>query len=215
MPGIPFALYSHSVQNRTNECGLSPVFQSESPTVKNSNRNLGPPRIADEIEQNMSEHQKDTDFLRCLINYGDTEEHRELENRIAQVQRDERCVRRVILAAALFTLTALVGLVYTAILDESFPYDQSPTVITILCDVGLASLICLAGLVVLLVVYRIRLNGLREECRHSVKSLIEFQLNKSRVMAPRHDRSDPADAEIARRSPVVADFPEKVGSGER
>src|SRR6185437_6805617 len=94
-------------------------------------------------------------------------------------------------------------------------YDQSPTVITILCDMGLASLICLAGFAVLLVVYRIRLNGLREECRHSVKSLIEFQLNKSRVMAPGHDRSDPADAEIARRSPAVADFPEKVGSGER
>ena len=103
MPGIPFALYSHSVQNRTNECGLSPVFQSESPTVKNSNRNLGPPRIADEIEQNMSEHQKDTDFLRCLINYGDTEEHRELAVAAIGLQLVELeivvCMRRLHRAA--------------------------------------------------------------------------------------------------------------------
>jgi len=158
----------------------------------------------------MSEHQKDTDFLRCLINYGDTEEHRELENRIAQVQRDERCVRRVAWAAALFTLAGLVGLVYTAILDQSSPFDQSLTVVTILCDMGLASLICLVAFVVLLVVYRIRLNGLREECRHSVKTLIEFHLDKSRVMAEPHGCSYPSDPQIARRSPVVADFPEKV-----
>jgi uncharacterized membrane protein len=169
------------------------------------------PEFPPAAHTNMSEHQKDTDFLRRIIAYGDSEEHRELDGKIAQVQRDERCVKRVALAAALFTLTALVGLAYTAIFDESFPYNQSRLLVTILCDVGLASLICVVGFVVLLMVYRMRLNELREECRHSVKRLIEFHLDKSRVMAPQHDRSDPADPDIARRSATVTGSSERHG----
>jgi len=163
----------------------------------------------------MSEHQKDTDFLRRIIAYGDSEEHRELDGKIAQAQRDERCVKRVALAAALFTLAAPVGLAYTAIFDESFPYNQSRLLVTILCDVGLASLICVVGFVVLLMVYRMRLNELREECRHSVKRLIETHLDNSRVMAPRHDRSDPADSEIARNSVTVTSSPDRLAAEGR
>ena len=42
----------------------------------------------------MSEHEKDLAFLRQCIFYDDTDERRKLEERIAQVKRDERCVQR-------------------------------------------------------------------------------------------------------------------------
>ena len=128
----------------------------------------------------MSEHQKDTEFLRRIIVYDDAEEHHELEKKIAQVQRDERCVQRAALAAVLFTLAAMVGLAYTAIFQENFPYNQSQLVVTVLCDLGLASLICLVAFAVLLMVYRNRLNRLRDECRHLVTRLVEFHVGKSK-----------------------------------
>ena len=128
----------------------------------------------------MSEHQKDTEFLRRIIVYDDTEEHHELEKRIAQVKRDERCVLRAAFAAALFALAALVGLGYVALLETNFPYNESQLFVTVLCDVGLASLICLVGFSVLLMVYRNRLNRLREECRHLVTKLVELHVGSSK-----------------------------------
>jgi uncharacterized membrane protein YcjF (UPF0283 family) len=145
----------------------------------------------------MSEHQKDTEFLRCIIVYADTEEHRELDRRIAQIQRNERCVKRVALGAVLFALAAMVGLAYVEILEGNFPYNESQLLSTVLCDLGLASLICLVEFVILLMVYRRRLNKLREECRQSVKKLVEFHLDKSRVAARPNHRSEPADRETA------------------
>lgn len=127
----------------------------------------------------MSEHQKDTEFLRRLLVYAETEEHRKLDRRIAQLQRDEHCVQRVALAALLFVLAAVAGLAYVAILEDNFPYNQSKLLVTVFCDVGLASLICLVDFVVLLVVYRRRLNRLREECRQLVKRLIDLHLGRS------------------------------------
>ena len=160
----------------------------------------------------MSEHRKDIEFLRRLIVYADTEEHRELDRKIAQVQRDECCVQRAALMAVLFALAAMAGLAYVTILGNDFPYSQSQLFVTILYGVGLASLICLVGFAGILTIYRLRLNRLREECRQLVKRLVEPHLEKSRVMAPRHDRSDPADPEIARRSVTVTGSSERNGS---
>jgi hypothetical protein len=132
----------------------------------------------------MSEHQKDTEFLRRIIVYGDTEEHHELEKRIAQVQRDERCVQRVALGALLFALAAMVGLAYTAILEENFPYNESQFLVTILYAVFLASLISVVTFSILLMVYRKRLNQLREECRHLVTKLVEFHVSTGKSEKP-------------------------------
>jgi len=128
---------------------------------------------------NMSEHQKDTEFLRRIMVYDASEEHRALEKRIAQVQCDEHCVKRVALAAVLFALAAIAGLTYVAILEENFPYNQSQLVVTVFCDLGLASLICLMGFTALLLAYRKGLNRLREECRRLVTKHFESHVGKS------------------------------------
>jgi hypothetical protein len=160
----------------------------------------------------MSEHRKDIEFLRRLIVYADTEEHRELDRKIAQVQRDEHCVQRAAQMAVLFALAAMAGLAYVTILGNDFPYSQSQLFVTILYGVGLASLICLVGFAGILTIYRLRLNRLREECRQLVKRLVEPHLEKSRVMAPQHDRSDPADPETASGPMTATGSPEMDGS---
>ena len=88
------------------------------------------------------------------------------------------------LSAAIMTtaLAAMVGLAYTALFQEDFPYNQSELTVKVLCDLGLASLICLVAFAVLLMVYRSRLNQLREECRHLVTRLVEFHVGNSSLM---------------------------------
>ena len=165
--------------------GKHPLPRRSAPVVFSPhNSRSGLPPVADKNLIRMSEHQKDTEFLRRIIVYGDTEEHHELEKRIAQVQRDEQCVQRVTLAAVLFTLAAIVGLAYMALLEENFPYNESQLLLTILYALFLASLICLVAFSVLLMVYRKRLNRMREECRHLVTKLVEFHVRTSKSEKP-------------------------------
>jgi hypothetical protein len=78
--------------------------------------------------------------------------------------------------------------------------------------VGLASLICLVGFLFLLVVYRKRLNRLREECRLLVEKLVERELRKSRAASLGDDRPDPGDRETVNLPAKVTGSPERLGS---
>ena len=68
----------------------------------------------------MTEHQRETAFLKHLIGYEDTEKRRELEQKIMQLQRDQHCVERVAAAAAICTALAVAALAYPAILLAEF-----------------------------------------------------------------------------------------------
>ena len=110
----------------------------------------------------MSEHAADSASLRQGAPHGGTDERRRLEQGIAQIQRDARCVRRVASLATLFPALVVAGLAYGTILQEDFPYIGSPFFTKILCELGLASLICLVVLLGLLAVYRLKLSRLRK-----------------------------------------------------
>lgn len=131
----------------------------------------------------MSEHQRETAFLRRVILYDDSDEHRNLEKSIAQVQHDERCVHRMAWVMALFLMLALAGLAYGAILHKNFPYNGPDLVFKVLCEVILASLICLMAFAGLLTVYRRKLNRLRDECRQLITRLLESHLGKPHIPA--------------------------------
>ncbi len=126
----------------------------------------------------MSEQEIETSFLRHLICYDDSDEGRKLEKSIGQVRRDERCVQRFASVVALFPLLAIAVVGYGTMLRHNFPYDGSHPVIRVLCEIGLASLICLAGLAGLLMGYRKKLKRLREECRQLVTRVLEPRLGK-------------------------------------
>ena len=147
-----------------------------------------------------------------IIVYDDTEEHHELENRIAQVQRDERCVQRVTSVTAFSTLVAMAGLAYVAILGEDFSYTQSQIVVTVFCILGLTSLICLVSFAALLAVYRRRLNRMRRECRRLVTSLLEPHPGNFHVTNLRNGSSESGDREIAHNSAKVNGSVRSLGS---
>ena len=140
-------------------------------------------------------------FLRHIIAYDDSDEHRELESRIAQVHRDQHCVGRCALAAALCAALALAGLAYGMILQRNFAHGETRHVFRILCDLGLASLICLVAFAGLLTVYRRRLNRLRRECRRLIAGLLKSRLGESHIATVRgsHPSGSSPNAPPSRR----------------
>ena len=132
----------------------------------------------------MSEHQRETAFLKQCIGYDDTAERDRLEERIAQDQRNERCVRRAVWLMALLSALAIAGLCYAAVFLEDFPENKSHSVILrIFAALGLGSLISLLAFGGLGVVYRKALDRRREECRRLATNLLESRLGKPRPMA--------------------------------
>ena len=69
----------------------------------------------------MSDHQRETAFLRQCIHYDDTAERHNLDERLTQAQRDERCVRCAVWLMALLTALAMAGLCYSAVFLADFP----------------------------------------------------------------------------------------------
>jgi hypothetical protein len=130
----------------------------------------------------MTEHQKQTAFLRQCILYDDTGERQRLEESITQAQRDERCVRRAVRLTVLLTALSMVGLCYSAIFLTDHPQVVSllltPFISKVFCTLGLGSLICLVSFVGLGVAYRKELDQRREECRRLAAKLLESRLGK-------------------------------------
>jgi|SRR5436190_12053374 len=134
----------------------------------------------------MSEHQKQTAFLRQCLLYDDTVERHKLEENIVHLQRNERCVRRAVWVMAWLVALAMAGLCYSAIFLMEHPQNVSQFftqfISKVLCALGLGSLICLVSFVVLGVVYRKELDQRREECRRRAAKLLESRLGKPRSL---------------------------------
>src|SRR5687768_17707957 len=116
----------------------------------------------------MSDHQKDTEFLTQLISYDDTDERRILAERIAKLQRDERCVRRAVWLMLLIAALAVAGISYAAVFrltPVNLAQFMSQFEIKLLSAFGLGSLISVAVFLGLTLSYRKDLAGSREECR--------------------------------------------------
>ena len=137
----------------------------------------------------MSEHQIHTEFLRHCLRYGESAAHQALEEKIIQIQRDERCVQRAVWLMAGLTALAAAGLGYPAILVESFPDNTPQFLLNLVCALGLASLICLLAFAGLGLAYRNKLNQRREESRLLVTKLLASRLGEP-VATPLRDRRD-------------------------
>ena len=111
-------------------------------------------------------------LLKHPIDLNETLEHRKLVKRIAQVERDERCVQRIVLLTAGLTALAVVSLGYGLILEEGFAVASS-FVARLISEIAFASLISLVGVTSLWLVYRSKLNRLMRDCRRLVIQLLE------------------------------------------
>ena len=133
----------------------------------------------------MSEHQKQTAFLKECLLYDDTPDRHKLEERITRIQHDERCVRRAVWLMALFAALAVAGLCYFVIFLLDYPLSTSQLLThftaKVFCALALGSLICMFAFMGLGMVYRRELDERREECRRLATKLLEARLGKPRA----------------------------------
>jgi len=131
----------------------------------------------------MSQHEKDTAFLRQCLLYDDTGERHQLEESISQLQRDDRSVRRALWLMVVLAALAATGLGYCAVLSADYPQNSSRFMAQIItkvcCVLGLSSLISLLAFVGFWFVHRRQLDRRREECRRLATRLLETRLGKA------------------------------------
>jgi len=127
-----------------------------------------------------SEQERETDFLKRCIRYDESAAGRQLFEQLAQVQHDERCLRRASWLISLVAALAIAGLGYGAVLLKEFPGHLSAFVslfvIKIMSALGIGSLICLVAFTGTGFVYRRELSRRRQECRVLVTKLLESRL---------------------------------------
>lgn len=127
-------------------------------------------------------HQSETEFLRHCLRYGDQSGHQAAGDRIAQVQRDVRCVQRAVWLMTGLTALAATGLAYLAVLGSNIPADISRLIVNALSALGLASVISLVAFVGLLVVFLMNLKAQRERGRQIVTTLLASRLGKPAIV---------------------------------
>jgi len=135
----------------------------------------------------LSEHQKQTAFLRQCLLYDTTDERHELEESITQLQRNERCVRRAVWVMALMVALALAGLCYYAVALAEHSQDMSEFMTQyfttkVLCALALGSLVCMVAFTGLRMLYRKELDKRREHCRRLAAKLLESRLGNPRMI---------------------------------
>ena len=130
--------------------------------------------------------------------FDDTNACSELEERIVQIQRDERCVKRAARVMTLVAALAAVGFAYGVVFQDRSSYGKFLFVLKIFFEVGVASLISLAFFAGLLMEYRKKLNRLREECRQLVTKLLDSRLGTPDITPSPGVRLAAGDREIAR-----------------
>lgn len=148
----------------------------------------------------MSEHQKQTSFLRECLLYDDTPDRHKLEERITKIQRDERCIRRAVWLMVLFVALAVAGLCYSVVFLLDLPPSMSQLLTHIIskvfCALALGSLICMLAFMGLGVVYRKELDQRREECRRMARRLMESRLGKPRALKATAQETLPEEPKV-------------------
>jgi hypothetical protein len=133
----------------------------------------------------MNHRQKQTEFLRQCLLYEGGSQSAALAERMRQLERNERCLRRGVWLMIHMGALAFAGLGYLAVFGEDFP-AKMPGSITwfisqIFCVLCLTSLICISAFVGLGWAYGKELDELCDECYRRVTKLLERHLGKPRT----------------------------------
>jgi len=137
----------------------------------------------------MTERQKQNNFLRELIGSHDCAQSRDLQSRITQAERDERCTYRALLLALLMAAFSLGGLCYSAVFVPKFLPDffqtRTSTAIWFFTAFLFTSGICLVSFALFWWWYRSASNAIYHEGRKFIMShQPPTQANSAVVTAP-------------------------------
>lgn len=132
----------------------------------------------------MSEHRRETAFLKRIIAFDGSAAGRELERRLVQAETNERCIQRAALLAGGVAVLCAAGLGYGMVLQEDFFFGEPQLVVDLLCAVGMALFVSLLVFVVLLLWHRKQLCGVREECRQLMTRFLDTRLPSGATQSP-------------------------------
>jgi putative copper export protein len=121
----------------------------------------------------MSEFQSESEFPRQRFLYDQSAGRQKLEEDIARIQRNARCVRRAAALMAVLIVLVVAGVGYPAILLENFFYRTPRFITHLICALGVGSLVSLLFFARLGRAYRKKLNQQKEACRQLVAKLFE------------------------------------------
>jgi len=157
----------------------------------------------------MSEHQRQTAFLRHCLRHDDSAEHEALDKKITKLQREDRCVRQAVWLMAVLTALAVACLGYAAVLVANF---QTLRIVQVISALGLASLISLVFFVGLRITYRLKLDRRREEYRQFVSKIMKSRPGPPGITPVQDSRVDDGNRGSVKPAGTVNGSPAKTGT---
>ncbi len=121
----------------------------------------------------MSERQKQTAFLKKLLDKEESGQRERLQEEIFQAEQNEKCVRSAMTGVGVVALLCVCGLCYEAILAADLFQDTTYLLTRLFGYLGLGSLICWVVFLGSWAWYRALTNRLYEDCRRLLTSRFE------------------------------------------
>jgi hypothetical protein len=124
----------------------------------------------------MRDYNDETAFLVRMVSQHEGPKSKDLRERIARTLRDQACLFKATWAAA------LLGLL-TSFLSQVYFFQSGPPIrLRIVCVLAIADLICVIVFGTMLVLSRLKLNALRDECRQIIGDLAAKPLRASAAL---------------------------------
>lgn len=127
----------------------------------------------------MSDRKRETEFLKWLIGFGESEKCESLRGQFLKVEREEYHVRRAITLMSVLMLMAGSGLCYAAVFVPNWLGRGFPWMVRIFCALGLSAGISFVVCWGCWWKQRIKSNALRSDCREFIRGTLLTTLNTS------------------------------------
>ena len=127
----------------------------------------------------MSEHRKQSEFLKKLVLHDDSVANRSLCDRLTAAERNERCLMLACRLVGLIALVALGGIGYSAVLLPEFFDNTTHVVLRFFSALGLGSALCFLVFLGLWFWYRAHTNRIHDECRRVITAMLEARMKTS------------------------------------
>jgi hypothetical protein len=132
----------------------------------------------------MSEHRKQSEFLRKLVMHDDSPPNRSLCERLAAAERNERCLLLACRLVGLIAAVALAGIGYSAVLLPQFFDNATHVILRFFSALSLGSALCFVVFLGLWFWYRSHTNRIHDECRRVITAMLEARMKTTTTFYP-------------------------------
>ena len=124
----------------------------------------------------MSDHLKESAFLKSLVVYADSDECRQLQERLAKTDSDARCLHRALRIVGVLAMLCAAGLGYSSVLLDDFFRNKAHPLTQFFLALGATSVIALVFFLGQQFWHRAAVRRLHGECRRRILSVVHSRL---------------------------------------